>query len=87
MRSGSYIVLVHVFIEGFRVSSYAAWIEIKSLFYRDCGFSGTTGLEDFRTHLVVFSLPYHFSFHALILFIVHFTKYMYWYNLCCFVKR
>ena len=39
LRIGGYIVMVHAFIEGFRVSPDAAWIEIKSLFYRACDFS------------------------------------------------
>ena len=60
MRIGGYIVLVHAFIGGFRVSSDVAWIEIKSLFYRDCDFSWTAGLEDFQTQLAGFSLPYLF---------------------------
>ena len=60
LRSGGYIVLVHVFIRGFRVSSDVAWIEIKSLFYQDCDFSWTAGLEDFQTQLAGSSLPYLF---------------------------
>ena len=39
LRIGSYIVMVHAFIKGFRVSLDAAWIEMKSLFYRACDFS------------------------------------------------
>ena len=38
LRIGSYIVMVHAFIRGFRVSPDAAWIEMKSLFYRCCDF-------------------------------------------------
>ena len=39
LRIGGYIVMVHAFIGGFRVSPDAAWIEMKSLFYRACDFS------------------------------------------------
>ena len=47
LRNGSYIVLVHAFIGGFRISSGAAWIKMKSMFYRDCDFIWTAGLEEF----------------------------------------
>ena len=67
LRSVGCIVLVHAFFSRFQVSSDAVWFQIKSLFYRDCGFSRTTGLGVFWTQLAGFSLPYHFSFHALIL--------------------
>ena len=33
LRIGGYIVMVHAFIRGFRVSLDAAWIEMKNLFY------------------------------------------------------
>ena len=39
LRIGGYIVMVHAFIGGFRVSPDAAWIEMKSLLYRACDFS------------------------------------------------
>ena len=62
LRNVGYIVLVHVFIGGFQISSDAAWIKMKSMFYRDCDFSWTTGLEDFQTQLAGFSLHYHVFF-------------------------
>ena len=55
---GGYFVMIHAFIGGFLVSPDVAWIEIKSLFYRDYDFSWTMGLEYFQTHLAGFSLPY-----------------------------
>ena len=39
LRIGGYIVMVHAFIGGFRVSPDVAWIEMKSLFYRSFDFS------------------------------------------------
>ena len=39
LRIGDYIVMVHAFSGGFQVSPYAAWINMKSLFYRACDFS------------------------------------------------
>ena len=39
LRIGGYIVMVHAFIGGFRVSLDVAWIEMKWLFYRACDFS------------------------------------------------
>ena len=39
LRIGSYIVMVHAFIGGFRFSPDADWIEMKSLFYWACDFS------------------------------------------------
>ena len=39
LRIGGYIVMVHAFYRGFRVSPDAAWIEMKSLFYQDSYFS------------------------------------------------
>ena len=47
--------MVHAFIEGFRVSPNAVWIEMKSLFYRVCDF--TVDLEDFKTQTCRISLP------------------------------
>ena len=38
-RIGGYIVMVHAFIGGFRVSPDVAWFEMKSLFYQACDFS------------------------------------------------
>ena len=62
LRSGGYIVLVHAFIGGVRISSDAAWIKMKSMFYQDCDFSWTAGLEYFQTQLASFSLHYHVFF-------------------------
>ena len=39
LRIGGYIVMVHAFIRGFRVSPDATYIEMKILFYRSCNFS------------------------------------------------
>ena len=69
LRSVGCIVLVHAFFARFRISSDAAWIKMKSMFYRDCDFSWIVGLEDFLCIIM-------FSFHALILFRVHFTECM-----------
>ena len=52
---GGYIVMIHAFIERFRFGPDAAWIEIKSLFFRfvifslDSEFSGVQdmNLQDF----------------------------------------
>ena len=67
--------MVHAFIGGFRVSPDAAWIEMRSLFYRACDFSfGQWTFRISRHKLTGFLCLVILSFHALILCIVYFTE-------------
>ena len=63
--------VVHAFIGGFRVSSYATQIKMKNLCYQGCLFGYRQG---FKHNHMIFFLPCHVSFHALILCIVHFSE-------------
>ena len=62
---GGYFVIFHAFIGGCRIGPDAVEIEIKRMFFRDCDFSWTTGLEDFQTQLPGFSLHYHVFFSCI----------------------
>ena len=74
---GGYIVMIHAFIEGFRFGPDAAWIEIKSLFFRLVILVWTVDLAEFKIQMCRIFLHYHFSFHALIFLIIHFTRCMF----------
>ena len=57
---GSYIVMIHAFIGGFRIGPDAAWIETGSLFYQACIFSLDSGFSEFQTQFAGFPFPYLF---------------------------
>ena len=69
--------MIHAFIGGFQFGPDAVLIEIKSLFLGIVILVWTVDLAEFKIRMCRIFLHYHFSFHALIFLIVHFTRCMF----------